>query len=253
MANARIENALRAAQGFRQRGTDVSRIEAFFDAAFAFAVTLMVVSLQVPATYGELVNALRGVPAFAICFLLLWQVWLAHYTFCRRYGLADLRTVVLNCALVFLLLVYIFPLKFLCLVAIEAMTGFGPVSATPIYERCPPDKLDNLFIIYGVGFAMVWGLLALLYLHAYGRRTVLELSALEVNDTLESSTRFAGYALIGVLSCIVAARFAEGPRVVMAGWCYGLIGVVEFFVAWRFGVAHGRLLRATASSDLRND
>ena len=98
-------------------------------------------------------------------------------------------------------------------------------------------------MIYGVGFALVWGLLALLYGHAYGRRSSLVLSAVEVNDTLESAARFGGYAVVGVLSCAVAVLFADGPRVVIAGWAYGAIGVVEFFVAWRFGVVRSRLVR----------
>lgn len=238
-----------ASDAFRLRGHDVSRIEAFFDAAFAFAVTLMVVSLQVPATFDELANALRGVPAFAICFVMLWQVWLAHYTFCRRYGLVDQMTILLNCALVFLLLVYIFPLKFLCLVALEAMTGFGPVAPIPFFERCPPDKLDSLFLLYGVGFALVWGLLSSLYLHAWRERNSLGLTPVEMNRTLESASRFGGYAAVGGLSCVVAMTFADEQRVVLAGWCYGAIGVVEFFVAWRFGVARDRLLRPAPAQD----
>ncbi|TWT43872.1 hypothetical protein RAS1_02720 [Phycisphaerae bacterium RAS1] len=240
---AAAESAVASAR-FRPRGKDVSRIEAFFDAAFAFAVTLMVVSLQVPATYDELVDTLRGVPAFAVCFLLLFQIWLAHYTFCRRYGLADMTCIVLNCGLVFLLLVYIFPLKFLCLLTIEVLTGFGPRSSVPFYQRCPTDKLDNIFIIYGLGFALVWLLVAGLYWHAYRRRGELRLDAVETCDTLESVTRFLGLALVGLISCLLAAVFAGGRMVVIAGWAYALIGVIEFFVGWTFGRRRDRIRRA---------
>jgi Endosomal/lysosomal potassium channel TMEM175 len=62
-------------EDFRWRGEDVSRIEAFTDAVFAFAVTLLVVSLEVPRTFEELLVAMRSFFAFAICFALVLLVW----------------------------------------------------------------------------------------------------------------------------------------------------------------------------------
>src|ERR1700737_2361186 len=92
---------------FRWRGGEITRLEGFTDAVFAFAVTLLVVSLEVPRTFAELVIAMRGFLAFAICFVLLFLIWYEHYVYSRRYGLDDTTVVWLNGALIFVVLFYV--------------------------------------------------------------------------------------------------------------------------------------------------
>ena len=81
-------------EGFSWRGEEVSRIESFSGAVFAFAVTLLVVSL-------------------AICFWLLLAAWFEHYKFFRRYGTSDSYTMRLSAVLLFIVLFYVYFLKFL--------------------------------------------------------------------------------------------------------------------------------------------
>src|ERR1700710_2418304 len=82
---------------FKLRGHEVRRIEAFSDAVFAFAVTLLIVSLEVPKSFEELMITMRGFFAFGVSFALLMMIWYEQNVFFRRYGMDDLRTVVLNC------------------------------------------------------------------------------------------------------------------------------------------------------------
>ena len=48
---------------FQLRGREMNRIEAVSDVVFGFALALLVVSLEVPHTYADLLNAMRGFPA----------------------------------------------------------------------------------------------------------------------------------------------------------------------------------------------
>jgi uncharacterized membrane protein len=89
-----IEKGVGDTGKFRWRSHEVSRIEGLSDAVFAFAVTLLVVSLEVPKTYSELMEVMRGFGAFAICFSMLFAVWFNQYKFFRRYGLKDTLTIV---------------------------------------------------------------------------------------------------------------------------------------------------------------
>ena len=113
------------------RRREVSRIEGFSDAVFAFAITLLVVSLEVPKTFDELAAVIRGFPVFAICFALLFQVWWRHYKFFRDYDLEDSTTIALTGLLLFVVLFYVYPLKFLWS-AVFSQLGGRPVPADMI-------------------------------------------------------------------------------------------------------------------------
>src|SRR3954469_22213099 len=115
--------------GFRWRGHEISRIEGLSDAVFAFAITLLVVSLEVPKTFVQLHDMMRGFFAFGICFALLLMIWHAQYIYFRRYALDDKPSFMLNAALLFVVAFYIYPLKFLFTVFTNALTGYHEVDA----------------------------------------------------------------------------------------------------------------------------
>lgn len=56
---------------------------------FALAATLLVVTLEVPGDYDELLDALGGFPAFGLAFGALVSLWAGHRQFFARYPLGD--------------------------------------------------------------------------------------------------------------------------------------------------------------------
>ena len=233
--------------GFRWRGEEVSRIEALSDAVFAFAVTLLVVSLEVPRTFDELAAAMRGFVVFAVCFALLIEVWREHYVFFRRYGLQDNGTIWLNAALLFVTLFYVYPLKFLFGIVFRGWTG----SPSQIHEAggrvgevIRDSQVPSLFLIYGAGVIAIYLILALMYRRALGKRTELELTPLEVFDTKTSVVMHLMAAAIGAVSCVVAVtvplRLAG-----LAGYVYFLFGPAMAILGTRAGRMRRKLEAAS--------
>jgi len=186
--------------GFRLRGQDVTRLESFSDAVFGFALTLLVVSLDVPKTYVDLVTTMRGFPAFALCFLFLALIWNGHYKYCRRYGLDDGTARFLTCVMLFLVLFYVYPLKFLFNFSVTALIFGGSVH--PI--TMTGSQFTALLVIYGLGFAAVYLAMTLLYLHAYRLRDALELNELEKLDTRYWIFRLLTLTAFGLMAALLA-------------------------------------------------
>jgi len=214
---------------FRWRSHEISRIEGLSDGVFAFAVTLLVVSLEVPRTFAELMQTMRGFGAFAISFTLLFIVWFNQYKFFRRYGLQDNITMVLNAVLLFVVLFYVYPLKFVFTLMLNMLTGGGGQIRLPngALERMveSTDQVAVLMIIFGAGYIAVFGVFVLLYWHAYRRRALLDLNELEVFDTREDIQESALNVGIGIVSITLA--LAGGGRFAgVAGMTYMLCPIV---------------------------
>ncbi len=228
---------------FRLRGTQVSRMEGFSDAAFAFATTLLVVSMEVPRDFTQLLDVLKGIPAFAVCFTILIWLWVAHYKYFRRYGIEDRVTIALNSLLLFVVMVYVYPLKFVFTIFMGMLTGIQPGNTGKIQG----DQVGDLFVIYGAGFMAVFLILALMNLRAYALRDCLNLDALERLMTRAEIARCLGIAGVGLLS-IILALVIPGGAAGLAGVAYFLIGVVEFLVGHFYGTARIRLRKERDSS-----
>ncbi len=221
--------------GFRLRGTEMSRIDGFSDVVFGFALTLLVVSLEVPKTYAELHNSMRGFLPFAICFFFLMMVWYAHYRFFRRFGTHDFGTIFFNGCLLFVVLFYVYPLKFLFTFLANAVLG----SAQNYFESW--QQVRELMLLYGVGFATVYLLLAALYWNGLRQRQQLELTDLEVLLARSYVSDCIGVGCIGLISCITA-MVLPASHAGLSGWVYSLI--------YFFKLVHGRWTRKKIAHQL---
>ena len=196
-------------------------MEGFSDAVFAFAVTLLVVSLEVPKTFDELLGTMRGFLAFAISFALLLSIWYEHYKFFRRYGLRDTPTVWLNSALLFLVLFFVYPLKFLFTLVVDQILGFSEAN-----QMVEPSQGPLLFAIYGGGFIAIQLVFLLLHLRAYSLREAL---ALDTRELLVTRTQIQSFLLnvaVGLASVGIAVLGGE-EWTTWAGLIYFLIAPLQ--------------------------
>ena len=203
--------------GFRWRGGEISRIEGLSDAVFGFAVTLLVVSLEVPKTFDELAVLLRGFIPFAICFALLMQVWHEQYSYFRRYNLQDGATLFLNLVLLFVVIFYVYPLKFLFTVLVNVWTGQSLNVHLPngtIEAMIQENQISHLMEIFSAGYLAVSCVFMLLFGHALRKREELELNAIEILETRASMGGTIIQAGISLVSLMIAVFGGPG----LAGW-----------------------------------
>jgi uncharacterized membrane protein len=235
--------------GFRLRGLgEVSRVEALSDGVIAFAITLLVVSLEVPRTFDELLATMRGFLAFAVTFAMLFHVWFVQYKFFRRYGLSDNFTVWVTGCLLFVILFYVYPLKFVWTFLVNFMFGFG--TTVEVGGRTVPvmraEQMPTVLAVYGAGFAAVFVILTLLYWHAYRKRDDLELNDLEAHDTRSYVQENALMALVGLLSTGLALTNNVFSSL-LSGMVYWLIGPVQYLHGRQRGKARKKIEEAEVS------
>src|ERR1700746_163447 len=105
-------DALPRLGGFRLRGMEMTRLETFIDAAFAFAISMLVIAAQqIPDNIQTLLAAFKNVPTFVCSITVLGIFWRGHWLWSRRYGLEDGVSILISWALIVTILIFIYPLK----------------------------------------------------------------------------------------------------------------------------------------------
>lgn len=201
---------------FRLRGHEVKRIEAFSDAVFAFAVTLLIVSLEVPKNFEELIVTIKGFFAFGVSFLILMLIWHEQNLFFRRFALDDKIIVFLNGMLMFIVLFYVYPLKFLFSLLFNSVDSMVQIKQS---------QVPALMYIYSAGYIIIYLLFFLMYQHAKRKKDELELTATELHDTNTRMWAQLILVIIGLI-CVLTVSVLPIEKAGMGGFVFFLIGPV---------------------------
>ena len=204
------------------RDASSTRLDAFVDAAFAFAVTLLVIGGgEPPRLYAELQAVMQRVPAFIVGFALIGMFWHAHVRWRRLCGDAGVAGVLLSFALVFLVLVYVYPLRMMADSMVNYFGGRAGGGSLSFAE------LPGLFTMYGLGFACMAGLVAALFFSGLRSAQVADASRPIVRGELGVWLILAGSGLLSVLMSQFDATVRFAP------WVYALLPVAIGLFAWR--------------------
>ena len=202
-----------ALEHFKIRGANGSRLEGFSDGIFSLAVAILLLTTNVPKNFNELWTFVKDVVPFFLCIGFVYLIWIQHVVFFARYGLQDEKTSKLNMMLLFCVLFYVYPLKFLLTMATKSLFVFAmfllgdPASAAELSSlntMIGMDKIPMLMAIYGAGFGAVFYLFYRLYRHAQELGDVLGLTPMEYWETVFSARFTRAMALTAFISVAIA-------------------------------------------------
>lgn len=221
LAQCPIEN------NFRMRGVEMTRIEVFVDAAFAFAVTMLVISIdQIPTSVPELLEISKLIPGFILSVMQIIFIWHAHNLWSRKYGMDDGMTVVLSATLVVVVLVFIYPLKMMFQGLFAWLTdGYLPSEFT--LDNF--DELRLLFQYFAAGFFMIGLIFLCLYAHAIKSHEKLKLSFHELFDTKTELLLRVDIMVVCIIAFILP-QLVPDQMVPFTGFTYALLGPTSYFI-----------------------
>lgn len=206
---------------FRLRGLEVTRLDTLVDAAFAFVLTLLVISFDdIPSNIAEILAAVKRIPGFAASFAILMMFWLQHRKWSRRYGLENGKTVLHSLVLIFVMLVYVYPLRMVFEGLFSNLTG-GYLSTS--YQIETYDDLRLIFVFYSVGFLAMSLLISQLYRLAIHNCVLLRLNAIELRKSKIEMHVWALSASFGLVSIIMALILPDTWVVASAYMYFGLM------------------------------
>ena len=230
------------AKEFTLRGLEMTRLETFIDAGFAFALTMLVISIdRIPTNHAELIQAFKGAPAFVFSAILVGIFWRAHWHWSRRYGLEDGISTLLSWALMITVLVYIYPLKIMFAGVLDYVSdGYFPGN----FQLADASEARELFAIYSAGFTLIALQLLLLNGHALRCSKQLKLDEFERFLTKSEIGVWSITALTGLASIVLSITVSR-DNLSWSGWVYfflPLVLVIYHRVTRAIATRHSELL-----------
>ena len=194
--------------GFSLRGLENTRIESLSDGVFAIAIGLLLLSSSPPKTFEELKEFIQDFIPFAGTISILMMIWYQHYLFFIRFGLRDAGTTAINTMLLFLVLFYTYPLKFLFQLIIDIyrsiLTGNQELMNEIFSSRIRGEDTPQLMVIYGLGAAAIFLVFVWLNTRALKKAEALALSPKEIQLTRYSILMNLASSAIPLVSALFA-------------------------------------------------
>ena len=217
-------DALPQRDGFRLRGMQMTRLETFMDAAFAFAISMLVIAAQqIPDNIQALLAAFKNVPTFVCSIAVVGIYWRGHWLWSRRYGLEDGVSILISWALIVTILILIYPLKAI-FGAMWYLISNGQVGQ-PFSLHTTESEARTIFAIYALGLIAISAEIWLLYLRAWHLREPLRLNARERLTTRDELTGWSIPVSVALIS-LVFSFILPAEKIAWCGWVYFLMAIM---------------------------
>jgi hypothetical protein len=205
-------------RGFRLRGMEMTRLETFIDAAFAFAISMLVIAAQqIPDNIQTLLAAFKNVPTFVCSIAVLGIFWRGHWLWSRRYGLEDGASILISWAMIVTILIFIYPLKAI-FGAMWYLLSSGEIGQ-PFSLHTTESQARTIFAIYALGLIAISAEILLLNLRAWQLRGPLRLNEWE---SLVTRGELSGWSIpvsVGIVSLVFALTLPR-EQIQWSGWGY---------------------------------
>ena len=221
---------------FKIRNESPTRLENFSDAVFAFSITLLMISLEVPDSFTQILQLTDELIAFAVTIIPLFVLWQQHRQFFRRYGLDDSVILIWNTMLLFIVLIFIFPLKFLSLFLVRFYSSLMFGTETVFGNMINGEQVPMLMVYYGIGALGLVFVFSRFYKHALRKKDELALSNYEFKLTGYYKRLFTHLCFIPIISIsfVLVFMFIDVTLAsIISGVLYALTGVV-FYINQRW-------------------
>src|SRR5436309_11371766 len=234
-------DALPRLRGFRLRGMEMTRLETFIDAAFAFAISMLVIAAQqIPDNIQALLAAFKNVPTFICSIAVLGIYWRGHWLWSRRYGLEDGVSILISWLMIVTILIFIYPLKAIFGAMWYLLSNHRV--GQPFSLHTSEAQARSIFAIYALGLIAISAEIVLLNLRAWQLRGPLRLNARERLMTCGELTGWSIPVGVGLVSLVFALTL-PAEQIQWSGWVYFLMAII-LRVHWFW---HRRRLKAEIS------